>query len=170
MIRSTFRMFAVIALLCAATTAHAQSSPSSDDIAKAQERIARFEQMRLASLKASLESPDVEFKILQPKLLRVIILQFQQSIGATGFSRRGRNFTNPMITALGPTAVQKARMELQDALDKTDVTTGEIVEKLKTLRSAREAARVELEAAQADLRDFVTIRQEAILVEMGLLD
>jgi hypothetical protein len=153
-----------------AASARAQSTP--EDIAKAQQEIARYQQTRMDWLKNALDSPDPEFKVLQPKLLRVMILQYQyqQSIGFTGFARRTRTLTGPVALVLPPSEVQKARMELDDALLKEDVTTGEIVEKLKAFRVAKAAAREELLQAQADLRDFLTLRQESVLVGMGVLD
>jgi hypothetical protein len=153
-----------------ASNASAQSSPSPEEIAQAQQQVEHLQQARLASLKQALQSPDAEFKILQPKLLRVLILQYQQTIGFSGISRRPRALNGPIATVLSPSEVQKARMELQDALDKQDVTTGEVVEKLKAFHSARARARAELQAAQADLRDFLTLRQEAVLVGMGWLE
>jgi|SRR5665213_1201162 len=151
---------------------HGQSTvtPTPAQAATEQERIVRLQRGRLARLKDALESPDVEFKILQPKLLRVMVLTYQQSIGFSGISRPPRGLNGPVATVLPPSEVQKARMDLQDALDNKDVTTGEIVEKLKVVRSARLRARGELQSAQSDLRDFLTLRQEAVLVGMGLLE
>jgi len=163
-------LYLSIAAAGMAAAPRAQSQPSPEDVAKAQQDIAHYQQGRMERLKVALESPDPEFKILQPKLLRVMILQYQQSIGFTGIARRTRTLTGPVALVLPPSEVQKARMELDDALQKDDVTTGEIVEKIKAFRAAKASARAELLQAQADLRDFLTLRQEATLVGMGLLD
>ena len=157
-----------------AAVAHAQSappaSPAQDKVATEEERIARLQRGMLARMQTALESPDVEFKVLQPKLLRVMTLTYQQSIGYSGISRPPRGLNGPVATVLAPSEVQKARMELQDALDNKDVSTGEIVEKVKVVRSSRVKAKADLLAAQNDLREFLTLRQECVLVGMGLLD
>lgn len=157
-------------LASVSVTGGAQTPPTPAEVATAQEWVARRQQGRLVVLKDALESPDAEFKILRPKLLRVMTLQYEQGIGYSGVFRRQRGLNGPVATVLPPSEVQQARMDLQDALDKQDVTTGEIVEKLRVLRAVRARARAELVAAQSDLRDFVTLRQEAVLVGMGLLD
>lgn len=59
---------------------------------------------------------------------------------------------------------------LQTLLEDENATTDEIKTKLSALRKAREAARQELAVAQKELRKLLTLRQEAMLVVMGLLE
>jgi len=59
---------------------------------------------------------------------------------------------------------------LRTALASTSTTPDEINSKLTALRAARAKATSDLEAARDDLKKVLTLRQEATLVEMGILD
>jgi hypothetical protein len=59
---------------------------------------------------------------------------------------------------------------LQTLLEDENATSDEIKSKLATLRKTRETAKRELAAAQKELRELLTLRQEAMLVVMGLLE
>jgi chromosome segregation ATPase len=59
---------------------------------------------------------------------------------------------------------------LQTLLEDKNATSDEIKAKLSVLRKAREAAKQELAQAQRELRELLTLRQEAMLVVMGLLE
>jgi hypothetical protein len=69
-----------------------------------------------------------------------------------------------------PTAVDKAGEALQTTLENASATPEEIKAKLTALRAAREKAKAELAVAQKQLREVLTLRQEAQLVVMGMLD
>jgi hypothetical protein len=66
--------------------------------------------------------------------------------------------------------VEKAQQALQTTLDNTAATPDAIKKQLTQLRAAREKAKQELAKAQKDLRQVLTLRREAILVLMGILD
>lgn len=68
------------------------------------------------------------------------------------------------------TAVEKATEGLQGALDNADATQADIKAKLKAYRDARAKVKVELGKAQADLLKAANVRQEAMLVLIGMLD
>jgi hypothetical protein len=59
---------------------------------------------------------------------------------------------------------------LQTLLEDENATTDEIKAKLSALRKARETAKQELATARKELRELLTLRQEATLVVMGLLE
>jgi hypothetical protein len=59
---------------------------------------------------------------------------------------------------------------LQAALASDSTTPAEIQAKLQALRDARKKAAADLEQARQDLQKVLTLRQEATLVEMGILD
>jgi len=69
-----------------------------------------------------------------------------------------------------PTAVDTAGQALQTTLQNTAATPDEIKAKLTALRAAREKAKQELAVAQKQLKEVLTLRQEAQLVMMGMLD
>ncbi len=67
-------------------------------------------------------------------------------------------------------AVRTASQDLQKTLENKDSKPEEIKAKLDALREAKTKAKTDLTAAQADLKGVLTQRQEAVLVEAGLLE
>jgi hypothetical protein len=59
---------------------------------------------------------------------------------------------------------------LNTALQSDGTTDADIKTKLQALRDARKKAAADLDAARADLQKVLTLRQEATLVSMGLLE
>jgi hypothetical protein len=137
--------------------------------AQAQQLVERFQRNALNNIKQVLGCTDDEFKVLEPKISHIMLLQYEQSAGFSPFSRR-RGMAGALASALPPSEVQKARLALRDLVDEKDAKPSDIAEKLRALREVRAAARTELTGAQDDLRQFLTVRQEAALVAMGLLD
>ena len=66
--------------------------------------------------------------------------------------------------------VLKAAQALAKVLKDKDASAGDIRSALQALRDARAKAKAALEEAQKELRSVLTLRQEAQLVQMGLLD
>ena len=60
--------------------------------------------------------------------------------------------------------------EMQTLLADGQATEDQIKEKLATVRATRKKARVDLDAAQKDLRQLLTTQQESILTALGYLD
>ena len=113
--------------------------------------------------------PEKEWAIIEPRLSKV--MELSQSAYERGmmFRRmRGGRRTPDIENAEGP--IEKAAQSLQETLENETVSTDEIKSKLRVLRSAREKAQQELAKAQQDLREVLTIKQEAQLVMMGMLD
>jgi hypothetical protein len=162
-------LLSLSALIAGAALAQqqAQADPQNDK-ARADQTVQRFQQRALQNIKEALGSNDDEFKVLEPKISRVMLLLYQQSAGYSPFGRR--RGSTAFSSALPPSDVQKARIALRDAIDSKDSTPTDIADKLKAFREARAAARAELVQAQDDLRQFLTMKQEATLVSMGLLD
>ena len=67
-------------------------------------------------------------------------------------------------------AVGKATQDLQTTLENKSATPEEIAAKLKAVREARAKAKEQVTAAQKDLKEVLTQRQEAVLVNMGWLE
>jgi hypothetical protein len=66
--------------------------------------------------------------------------------------------------------VEKAQSALRTVLEDKAATPEQIKPALEKLRAARAQAQANLEAAQKELREVVTVRQEAQLVASGLLE
>lgn len=142
-----------------------------------------LERVKEALSAADKEMTEEEWKILQPKIVKVQTLS-GQTTGMGGMARMGRRRPGGgerpaegaeptrKLTDVEKMAqdLQKSAQQLQAALDNKDAKLGEIKQKLTALRAAREKVKQESAKAQKALRDILTLRQEAQLVLMGLLD
>ena len=145
------------------------------------------EQMRarmVERLKEQLGAKDEEWKVMEPRLQKVLDLSRQvDRPGRSGmFSRRGGRRGREADTDGRPrrgqaaaseretTAVEKAADELQNLLESESAKPGEIKAKLTALREAREKVKQDLAKAQQDLKQILTVKQEARLVLAGLLN
>jgi Spy/CpxP family protein refolding chaperone len=139
------------------------------------DRRAQFMQQMNDRMKTQLGLSDDEYKAIQPKIEAVMTAQRStRGGGPGGFGGRrggGNNGNAPTDpNAPAPTGAQAAARDLQTTLDNKDAKPEEIKAKLTALRDARNKAKEDLTKAQADLKELLTQRQEAVLVNMGLLD
>ena len=74
----------------------------------------------------------------------------------------------PAAISLNPTFSRRFRIFAKHFRTES-ATPDQIKTKLTALRDARAKAKTELEKAQKDLRDMLTVKQEAILVMMNVL-
>ena len=106
-----------------------------------------------------------EWKVVQPKVQAVMENRISGASGMMsmfGGSRRGRG--GDSSTEKTPTS------ELRDLLEKEKPAKGEIKAKLAAYRADRKAREAKLKKAQEDLRQLLTIKQEAQAVLAGLLN
>jgi len=160
----------------------------------------RMRQMMEERLQEQLGATSEEWKVIGPRLTKVMTLS-RQTRGGAGLARMfmgrrggpgapgGRGEAQGRPGARGgtqgtrggdrpqrrgplgePSAVDRAAEALQTTLANASATPDEIKSKLTALRAAREKAKQELAKAQQDLRQVLTLRQEAQLVVMGMLD
>jgi hypothetical protein len=129
---------------------------------------------------------DAEWKVMEPRLTKVMELSRQTSMGGRGmFGMMGRrggpggpggNNADPQAARRGrgfpgeETALSKAMTQLSTVLENQSASPEEIKTALTSVRAAREKAKQDLAAAQADLKKILSVRQEAVLVEMGQLE
>jgi hypothetical protein len=151
---------------------------------------AQMRQMMEQRMKEQLGCTDQEWQVLGPRVTKVMTLTRQTGMGAgmgrmfMGGRRGGQGGPQGgpqdggragRRGARGPfgmeeTAVSKASDALQTTLENASAAPDEIKAKLTALRTAKEKARQELATAQKDLRDVLSLRQEAQLVLMGMLN
>ena len=154
-----------------------------------------FQQRMNDRLKALLKASDDEWAVIQPLLEKVQTAQratMQGRLGGFGGGRRGGGGgqgggNNPSTAPAGggggggggqggPGGGRFGRVSspeadaLQAALASDSTPDSEIQTKLQALRDARKKAQANLEAARQDLEKVLTLRQEATLVQMGLLE
>ena len=129
--------------------------------------------MRLAFLK-SLQQPlgcsDDEFAAIKPYLEKVVdAFQATQTNRFRGGPANGTQGQNNQPAA-NTSEVQKAASDLRTALDDPSANPDLIKNKLEILRQAQDKAKQDLTVARSQLQALLTERQEAVLVEYGLLD
>jgi hypothetical protein len=129
----------------------------------------------LNGIKERLGATDEEWKVLQPKIEKVMASQRDGRTGGFGGGRGGRGGdrggnTNANAAPAEQSAVAKASADLRAALDDKTTSPEEITKRLTAYREAREKSRADRAAAQKELKDVLSARQEAVLVNSGLLD
>lgn len=127
---------------------------------------AEFRQRMEQRMKEQLGVNDEEWKVLQPKLEKIMTLRRDSMSGGMGMVFGGGRRDESQQRS----GAQQASGELRKTLENKDATPEEIASKLKSLREAREKSKAELTAAQKELKELLTQRQEAIFVTMGILE
>lgn len=127
----------------------------------------------LTQLKEQLGSPDEEWKLLQPKLDKVLTVQRETRGTRGGFGGRQRGGNNQDANAAPAqpqSAVAAASEDLRKAVADKGTSPEDLAKKIATLREAKEKAKADLAAAQKELRELLSARQEAVLITNGILD
>lgn len=137
-----------------------------------------FSQMRQRMserTKEMLGASDDEWKVLQPKIESIQQRQ-RESNGMGGmmmmFGGGGGGFRPPGAPAddQPKSEVQQKVGELRTATENKDTKPEEIKAKMDALRAAREKAKADLQKQQVELRELLTMRQEAVLLTLGLME
>jgi hypothetical protein len=139
-----------------------------------QQKIQEAVQMAfLKSLQTPMGCSDEEFAAIRPYLQKVV-----EAFQATQVNRfRGgppQNGTqgpnNQRPANVQDSAVQQAASDLQQTLSDDNASPDLIKNKLDILRQAQDKAKQDLTVARSQLQALLTEKQEAVLVEYGLLD
>lgn len=150
----------------------------------------QMRQMMEQRMQEALGATDTEWKVLGPRVMKVQELNRQANAGGRGmmmmFGRRRGGQGGPggpggpggdQGGRRGPrgmnreqTEVEKIQQTLRTTLEDTSATPDTIKQQLTQLRQAKEKAKQDLAKAQQDLRQVLTLRQEAVLVLMGMLN
>jgi len=148
------------------------------DAQTAEQRAERMEQWRARAaerMREGLGATEEEWEVLSPLVEQVQTLSRQLRAGAMAAGGRWggpRPDSDDEDEADAPplTDIEAAAQALRELADSDTATDEELEEAMEALRTAKAAVETELTAAQDALRDEVTVRQEAQLVLMGLLD
>ena len=147
---------------------------------------AEMRKMMQERMKTNLGVTDDEWKVLQPKIEAVSTLRMEAMAGGGMrgmFGRGGRpggpggpGGGAPGEAAPRPASDQpqsetaKAGEALSKVLENKEAKPEEIKAALQALRDARTAVKAKLEKAQKELKEIVTVKQEAQFVMMGMLE
>jgi hypothetical protein len=122
----------------------------------------------LKSLQTPMGCTDDEFAAIRPYLEKVVQAYMASQVMRFG-GPRGPAANTPQPNQQ-TSDVQKAVDELRTALDDTNSSSDLIKNKLDVLRQAKDKANQDLKVARTELQALLTERQEAVLVEYGLLE
>ena len=111
-----------------------------------------------------------EWAVIKPRLSKVFKLSDNNNGMANVMRSMFRRNFGGANAKKSTEPVQIATDELQDTLDKEAPTNAEIQAKLTALRGAREKNRQALITAQQELKEILTLKQEALLVMAGMLE
>jgi hypothetical protein len=117
---------------------------------------------------------DAEWGVIEPRLTKVVQFKMQTQLGGAGlmgggrFGGNGGGMDQIVRAVLGIEPMPEAE-PLQKAIDNR-ASKADLKQALAKYVEARKAKRAELEKAQADLRQVITLHQEGTLVLMGILD
>jgi Spy/CpxP family protein refolding chaperone len=135
-------------------------------------------QQRMAEMmRQRLGASEEEWQVLAPRVQKVMTLRQQAAVrgGFGGFGGRrggpggpGRGDAQRDPADMPPVAA--ATENLRTLLEDESAEPADIKAALQALRDARSKAEQELAEAQTQLREVLSLRQEAALVTMGLLD
>lgn len=157
---------------------------------------AQMRQRMMEQWKQQLGADDEAWKVIEPRLTKVIELNRDTMMnmgrgmfggrggmmggpggpgGPQGDQQRGNRQQGdrprfPGMENREPSAVDKATETLNTTLEDQSASPETIKTQLNALRQAREKAKQDLAAAQQDLRQILTLRQEALLVVRGMLN
>ena len=164
------------------------------------ERQARFDQFRQqmdTRMKEVLRASDEEYAVLKPRIEKIQSLQRANDTRRSGFGMlmsnsnwRTRGSTpgegqrqpntqenaDPNQQRRSPfgdtptTPVTVKTQEMQAVLEAKDAGNDTLKAKLVELRAARQQAKQEMSQLQEQLRQLCSIRQESVLVMLGLLE
>lgn len=118
-------------------------------------------------LRDRLGTTDDEWKVLLPKIEKVSKLG--QEAGTAKWwlpDAEPPDLTKPPTQ----TDMMKASQNLQKILINPDVKTEDLQAAMKAYRDAKAATKEKLVKAQAELKELLTVKQEATLLSMGLLE
>jgi len=133
---------------------------------------AEMQKRRMERIKEQLAAPDDEWKVIEPKLDKVVTAQRDSFAGfGGGGGRRGGPGGGPGGDANADTSpLAVAQRELRTVLETENASAADIETKLNAYRDARTKAQANLEAARKELKEILSAKQEASLVLSGVLE
>ncbi|MDB5328368.1 MAG: hypothetical protein JWM57_3937 [Phycisphaerales bacterium] len=141
---------------------------------------AQFQQQMMDRMKEQLKVQDDEWRVIEPKLTKVVAAQREARAGMMGgFGGRGGRGGGGGGPGGGggggqdqtpTTKIGIAQKDLRTALESDACSPEDIDKKLTAYRAAKAEVQTSLDAARKDLKEVLTAKQEAQLVLMGMLE
>lgn len=135
---------------------------------------AQWQQQQMDRMKEQLKVQDDEWRVIEPKLTKVMTAQREARAGMMG-GFGGRGGRGPGGGGGGQdqaptTKIGIAQKDLRTALESDASSPEDIDKKLTAYRAAKAEVQTTLDAARKDLKEVLTAKQEAQLVLMGMLE
>jgi len=133
----------------------------SNDPAEMKKMMEEWKKQSDKQMKDALGMNDEEWAVVGPKI---------EKVTTTAQESRGHRMRGPQPEDATQTDVQKTFAALQKLLADKESKPEDVKGALTAYREARAKAKTDVEKAQKELKDVLTIKQEAKLVTMGLLE
>jgi hypothetical protein len=138
----------------------------------------QMQQRMLERLKEQMDVPDDEWAVLKPKIQRVAEARREARAGMMGGMGRGPGGGGPGggggpeggAEGQPPSPIAGAARDLRMAVQNDNANDADITAKLAAYRAAQEKAAADLKTARQELKELVSVHQEAVLVLAGLLE
>ncbi len=125
---------------------------------------------QMNTLQALLNASDEEWTVLGPRIQRVLDLSNDLNQATSGMQSQQRNmgYAPQQQTQTGP--VGAALADLRNVLQNPEAADATVREKLAAYRQARVRVTADLASARTDLVNYLTLRQEGILLNMLIVE
>lgn len=143
----------------------------------------QMQQMMSDRLRDILGISEEEWTVIGPKVLKVLSLNMESrgnpmrmflgrpgSQGPGGQAGAAQSMRRRFTGNTQPGPMDLAMEELQKLLEDENSDAGKIKQAVTKIRKEREKNEQEIARAKKELRELLSVRQEAILISMGLLD
>lgn len=167
-------LLSALALAGSILTAPAQNAQGQNGGGRGNYNPEEFRQRMNDRLKSSLKVSDDEWSVIQPLIEKVQTKQ-RDAMGGRGFGGRGPGGDRGGDRGGrgGDNAARPGAAEsdaLRTALENESTSPDELKTKLNAVREQRKKSQADLAAAREELRKVLSVRQEAALVSMGVLE
>jgi hypothetical protein len=143
-----------------------------------QQMMSQQQQRVLDQIHEGFRCTDEEWDAFEPQIQRLLKAQINNALSGGGMfgaivGQLGGARAGGGLAALFPDLskeVTAAQKELQATLANEEAQPAEIMAKLDAFRAARKQVRDALETVQRDIKRQLNVREEAVLVNLGLLE
>ncbi len=132
--------------------------------------LSQIRQNVLDQLKTAMGCSDEEWAVILPKLEKVEAAEFEAGAPASGVGPAAKLAVLSGASSQKPSVVSQRRQELRTTLQNPSASEAEVKQRIESLREARTQARERLAQARKELADVLTQRQEAVLIDRGILE
>jgi hypothetical protein len=132
--------------------------------------LSQIRQNVLDQLKTAMGCSDEEWAVILPKLEKVEAASIEVGAPANGLGPGVKLAALSGASGGRQPDVAQCQSQLRSTLQNPNATEAEVKLRIESLREARARAREKLAQARKELADVLTLRQEAVLIDRGILE